>query len=169
MESIDLSETNIEYIDDFAFSGCINLKYIKFPTTEENNREEIMIDINCFQSCVNLERVELGNRIKGISEYMFAFCRNLKEIFLPDETYDICEGAFIDCKSLESIVIPGTIESIEKFAFEGCDNLKEIIILNTNVDIDPRAFNKDIVFSIQPIEIDGIHEEILVYRKDDTE
>ena len=63
----------------------------------------IEIGNSAFQSCSNLRKVTLSNRLKSIGYYTFE-----------------------DCASLEHVDLPHTLESIGCGAFNGCDNLKSV-------------------------------------------
>ena len=85
---IDLSNTKLKSLDEFAFSNCENLYSICFPDCLES------IGYRAFSGCKNLEKVELPNGLKKISEGSFSDCRYMKQIDIPESVEIIEKGSF---------------------------------------------------------------------------
>ena len=104
----------VKTISRMTFSGCRNLKAIKF---NENLKE---IGYEAFYNCVSLEEAIIPVGAK-LSEGAFRDCRNLKKVILPPLKV-LPKNLFKGCVSLEGIVIPDTVEIIEEGCFYGCKN-----------------------------------------------
>ena len=98
------------------------------------------IGANAFDSCDNLESIEIPDGVTSIGEGAFSGCSSLESIEIPDGVTSIGEGAFMDCSSLESIEIPDSVTSIGANAFNGCSSLKSITIPNSVTSIGRYAF-----------------------------
>lgn len=89
--AIDISETQIETIPEYAFADCSALHEIKMPAT-----------------------------VKHILAYAFSNCNNLSTVeFLGDELLTLGTGAFKDSPTLHYITIPEGVEKIEDETFSG--------------------------------------------------
>src|SRR5574344_195658 len=69
---------NLEGIDSFCFSGCLNLKSIIFSENLKN------IGTNSFYNCISLEKLYLPKNLKMVDDSAFEGCINLKEIIIPE-------------------------------------------------------------------------------------
>lgn len=142
--------TGISEIEEHAFEGCKNLKYVNLENVQK-------IGVSAFLYCSGLEAVTLNDQVY-INDYAFS-CTAIKSIILKSKTievgvFDECSKlknlvlentieirtkAFKDCKSLEIVKIPKTCKEIWSRAFEGCTNLKELHIPK-GVEIGSFAF-----------------------------
>ena len=114
--AIDISETQIETIPEYAFADCSALHEITMPAT-----------------------------VKHILAYAFTNCNNLSTVtFLGDELLTLGEGAFKDSPTLHYITIPEGVTEIENETFSGCQNLGEVILPDSVTTIGDEAF-KDCV------------------------
>lgn len=64
----------------------------------------ISLQDDCFNGCVSLEKVALGN-IKKIGNYCFKGCISLEELKVPKTVTEIGRSAFDNCSSLASLTI----------------------------------------------------------------
>lgn len=87
----------VEYIGDYAFKLCYNLRELKLP-----------------------ERVDF------FGAGVFQQCNKLKSIRLPEGTRRIDSGMFVCCESLTRLEIPGTVEEIDPYAFQTCRELRDV-------------------------------------------
>ena len=110
----------VEYIDNFAFAGCVSLETIVIPASVK------WIGELAFQGCESLKEVKFeGGELESIGNFAFNDCTNLAKITLPEGLKSIGDQAFGDCKSLESLTTPSTLETIGTFAFFGCEGLNK--------------------------------------------
>ena len=90
IESVDIPN-NIEYIDDYAFWECRNLKTINW-----------------------------SDNITSIGDASFFKCDKLTELKLPPNLETIGPNAFTACRALKNVYFPDTIESTYKSSFDFC-------------------------------------------------
>lgn len=93
-----------------------------------------------FDSCYNLENIQLPSTLKIIGDCAFASCKNLKRIEIPDSVTHISTCAFADCNKLEDIIFSKNIEEIGEYAFQRCSSLKQVFIDNPECIIKDCAF-----------------------------
>lgn len=98
----------MEYIEDYAFSGCSALKSFVVPEGVTT------IDYHAFHHCTALENIVLPETLTTIGEAAFINCTALKEISLPASVTKIYSYAFQDCSSLSAIELPEALVKIGK-------------------------------------------------------
>lgn len=119
--------TTLKEIKECAFKGQ-GLENITFPENVET------IDRYAFSYCINLKNISFSNnsKLKTIGEGSFQNCDSLTDVKLPTGISEIGEYAFKGCKSLPSITLPANIKSIGSAAFEDCEKLTEIHFKSSN-------------------------------------
>ena len=119
--SIKFSE-NIEYIMEYSFQGCSNLKEINIPQSVKYIREY------SFQGCTNLVSLEIPESVVYIYKNAFQGLINLKTLKFSSESKleIIYHNAFQGCISLKNLVIPKSVQYIYNNAFQGLTNLERI-------------------------------------------
>ena len=115
-----------------AFDTCENIEEIEIP------RNIIEIPSFIFKNCNNLKKVKLLGSIPKIERGVFSGCENLESIEL-NSVGEISSGAFENFKSLKKVRALGKIEEIGCGAFSGCESL-ESIELNSVGEISSWAF-----------------------------
>lgn len=135
LETVEIPETL--FLETGMFSGCHNLKSVKF------NRTGIDVPNQCFADCSKLKDVDL-NAISSFGEESFQGCSLLKtkEITL-NFNQTVHDGAFAECP-FEKVVI-NDVSRIHRLAFSSCVDLREAVI-NTvagsqNVEIADGLFS----------------------------
>ena len=117
---------NVEYIDQEAFSNCVNLELTndKLPNYLKSIGRE------AFQNCRKISKVGIPSSVENIGDFAFAHCSGLKQcIFAEDIQIDkISSSMFYGCENLEKIEIPTSVTSIEAGAFQNCKSLEKICI-----------------------------------------
>ena len=83
--------------DGGAFSGCYNLKGIKF------NRKLKIIGKNSFSNCENLTAANLPYTVELIQDDAFNKCTSLKSIKIPSMTKKIGNRAFANCNNIRNV------------------------------------------------------------------
>ncbi len=126
------------------------LKYIKIGTDVSG------IEGGALSNCLALEKIELPNTIKYISDTQnggraIGGCSSLTSINIPNSVTSIGSHAFENCYSLPSINIPSSISSIEINTFANCSSLTSINIPNSVTSIGSQAFQQ--CFSLPSINI----------------
>ena len=105
------------YIGEGAFCKCSNLKMASFG-------DGCTFSSFVFDNCKKLEKIDLPNDLKEISNNMFSRCYSLRSIDLPNDIQLIGSQAFYECKLLENIYIPQKVSLIGSRAFKNCISLK---------------------------------------------
>ena len=94
-----------------------------------------------FDSCFDLESVQLPNTLKIIGDCAFSDCKHLKRITIPDHVTHIHTCAFADCSSLEELNFPSGLQVVGDYAFQRCTALKKVLIENPECKIGKCAFH----------------------------
>ena len=126
------------------------------------------IDINCFQNCSNLTKINytnyLNNNLLFIEDNAFNNCINLIECKLFDYNNNIKKignNCFTNCNNLYQIQLQNSkLEFIGESAFENCNYLTEIHIPDTVNEIKNNSFTNTSLVNIYfdgklPSNIDG--------------
>ncbi len=104
------------------FSGCDNLKTIRFETGTTQ------VASNLFANCTSLEKITIPDTVTTIETNAFANCVNLKTINWSSSLTQIDSSAFAGCSALEQINLPDTVIKIGTRAFENCINLSNVTL-----------------------------------------
>ncbi len=116
----------------------------------------------------SLVKVQFGNPITRIYNYLFAGCSSLKtlvynsqckpttigkyafwgctaltesDIRYPESVTTIDEGAFKNCTSITSYTIPNHVTTVGSYAFQNCSRLSNLVIKPSVTSIGNYAFN----------------------------
>lgn len=134
LEKIDLSNTQIEAIENYSFRNCSNLAEVKAPNTLKS------IGAASFANCKNLLKIDLSKtQVTYIGQYAFSYCMNLKEAILPENLTGLDSFAFWHCEKMEKVNI-GRITSVSPYCFQYCTSLKNIEIPDSVTYISERSF-----------------------------
>ena len=120
--------SNLEQIEDEAFSHCTFLTRIKIPNSVKS------IGDDAFYECTSLKSIQIPDSVKNIGNYAFEHCTSLINIQIPNSVENIGYWAFYDCTSLISIKIPDSVENIGSYAFENCKSLTSIKFKGKTLD-----------------------------------
>lgn len=107
------SDSRIQNIDDFAFSGCANLENVDFPASITS------IGKQAFSLCSKLTQVILPKNITLIGEAAFYKCSALEDVYIPKSLHKISDGAFSVCPNMKNITIEEGVEVLGSDAFVG--------------------------------------------------
>ena len=139
-------------IHDTIKSLTIGLEVIHAYSLPTINRDKIIsitfsdsvraLAHSVFLAYPNLDTVNLGNGLEGMSGWGFMHCKNLKNVIIGDNLKNIGLGAFAHCESLTSIVIPDNVEIIDLGAFGSCTSLTDVTIGNGVKTIGLAAFEE---------------------------
>lgn len=118
--------TGDDYIREFAFINCVNLKKVVF-------KSNATIFSNAFENCVNLKTVEIDGVCETIGSDAFKNCQSLEKFTVKksrksDSDAYIGNNAFENCYMLKSFKIPNNIKKVGSRAFLNCVNLKSLIV-----------------------------------------
>ena len=129
----------IEYIPGNCFS-MTNIEELILPDSVIN------IDVNAFEMCQKLKKIEFGKKTRFIKEAAFANCDKLKNIILNEGIEEIGDYAFAyghacigyddtDCM-LNSIWIPASVKKIGSGVFTKANVFFEAVVLPEGVAAD---------------------------------
>lgn len=169
-EYIDLSEMNLETVNDFsyAFSDCNMLISIKWP---EN---QILTNLKyaqfMFYRCNSLNNIDLSlivsDQIKVLTG-MFKYCTNVKSINIENIEFTNArhiEGLCYECRSLKRIKFSNKIAdkllNLESLFYD-CENLEyiDISFIHSGRDMTKTFFN---CFKLRTINICNISPDSFI-------
>ena len=142
-EAIPVEQFKLGYesIGENAFFSCVSLKSVTLPSSVNT------IEIGAFNSCENLESINLENvntvqataflaceslksvkleKVTIIEDLAFAGCTALSDLTLGNNLTEIYNEAFINCDSLKEVVLPESLEKVRKNIFADCDGIESI-------------------------------------------
>ena len=148
LESVDLSNTKLQYLPSGCFFNCKQLKDVKLPQSLETPNDGGWVEAydtkygkNAFEYTA-IESIDLTNtQLKSLGDYMFADCPNLKTVKLPSSLKYIWNHAFCN-SSLSSITFPPSLERIENYAFQNTQ-LTNVVIPTSTRHIGDGAFDSN--------------------------
>ena len=122
LQNITFEEgSQLETIEDSAFSYCISLKVINIPTTLQT------IGINAFYQCSSIQNLIFGSSLTTLSQSSFSYAASLKTIsFKASQVTSLPNSLFLCCTSLETIELPSSLDSIGETCFQNCTKLRTI-------------------------------------------
>ncbi|HQC54468.1 MAG TPA: leucine-rich repeat domain-containing protein [Clostridia bacterium] len=100
LRNIDLLDSNVKHIGQYAFKECTSLPSINFPVTLET------IDEKAFEKCINLLYVEFANigpRLRSIGDFAFLNCEMLGALSIPGSVTQIGYGIVNYCDRLTNL------------------------------------------------------------------
>ena len=90
--------------------------------------------------CNMLQKVEIGNGVTSIGDYVFNNCSSLVSVIIGNSVTSIGNGVLYYCYSLASVSIPNSVTSIGTYAFNNCYSLASVSIPNSVTSIGSSAF-----------------------------
>ncbi|MCH5292801.1 MAG: leucine-rich repeat domain-containing protein [Treponema sp.] len=130
---------SVKTIDYGAFSGCENIKTVKYMGTlaqwcqidNTSYYENVTITLSDVPDLRALKTLVIPDGVTSIGIRAFTRCKELTSVTIPDSVRTIGYQAFMDCTSLESVTIPAGVTEIETGAFVNCTSLKSVTIPET--------------------------------------
>ncbi len=142
---VDLSQTSLKYIEDYAFEKCKMLEKVYFPSTL------IALGHGVFERCKNLKELDFSHtNLTRIGDYCFRKS-NLENIYLPSTLNFIGNGIFTDTNLKEIDLSNTNLKILETDTFSFCTLLKKVILPDTLLEIKPYAFNQ--CFKLEKISL----------------
>ena len=131
----EITITKSEYIPDYAFQNCVNVEKINLGNKVKN------IGTGAFFGCESLASFTVSNSITELGEDVFRYCTGLKKVTIGSGLTTLRDSLFEGCTSLSKVTIGKNVRSIGKYVFMGCESLKSVTIPNSVTAIDPDAFS----------------------------
>lgn len=137
---------NTTKIGNYAFSGCNGLT----GTVTVNSCVEDLGN-NVFNSCENIEVVNIEAELTKIPDGTFDKCRSLTDVTKPNTITEIGQKAFYDCTSLNIADSNQTVKNhilsnvtkIDNYAFSGCSGISgELSLGNGLVNLGDYVFSR---------------------------
>ena len=146
LESVDLSNTQLQWLRTGCFYNCEKLKEVKLPSklTTPNSGNWVEADDDkygkqAFQKTA-IESIDLTNtQLISLGDYMFADCKKLKTVKLPSTLKNIWNHAFCN-STLSSITLPPSLAKINDWAFQNTQ-LEKVVIPTKCSIIEQGAFS----------------------------
>ena len=130
-------------IDDYALTGCSNIKTVSLPSTLS------YIGYYAFQNCTGLTTVTIPGSMKYVNRGAFNGCTALKEVKFNSGVSIIGTdsegkfsgqvkpsgfGTFEGCTSLKDVYVPKSVTSIGEYSFYTCPALTDVYYEGTQDD-----------------------------------
>ena len=152
--------TGISYIEDRAFSGCINLTSFEYIFNQfydtpgyavidgilySDGRIKTLV---CYPAGKTGETYTLNEKVTGISRGAFSGTKYLKNFEVNTLLTAVDIFAFESCTSLESVDLKGRVTTLDMCAFSDCVNLRTVNGMSGVVTIGENAFENCGITSI---------------------
>ncbi len=127
LESINLADSRVETIMEYAFNGCTSLKSITFPSTLTE------IGQSAFAAS-GLTEITVSETVETIGAVAFNGCTSLARVTFTS-TPTVGNNPFSGCTALSYVCFPSDFtfpRNIRSDYFDGCDSLSEITVTGTN-------------------------------------
>lgn len=153
--SVNLSATNVKFIQDFTFDNCFSMSALYLPISLES------IGYRAFYGC-NFQELHLPTNIREVNEFAFSSNGKLKFAELDVLEYRIIhKSTFENCTALENVKLPSNLNAIKQSAFKNT-KISYINIPNGVSSISSAAFACCAflrTFEMNHTEIQGIEQE----------
>lgn len=130
---LDLSNTNIEEIEEGAFYNCHALDRVVWPAQCTD------IPSSCFYS-TRLTSIANINKVEFIGEYAFAYTGISRLDLSKTEVEYVGGWAFFSCTALKEVIWNKSCTVIPSFCFASCDALHSINNVESVKTIQSSAF-----------------------------
>lgn len=166
LESVDLSNTQLQWLRTGCFYNCGQLKEVKLPSTLETPNSGNWVEADdakygkqAFQKTA-IESIDLTNtQLISLGDYMFAECTKLNTVKLPSTLKYIWNHAFCN-SSLSSITLPPSLLKIDEWAFQETQ-LKNVVIPTNCSRIEKGAFDSN--NNLETVVINGLDCYLAVF------
>lgn len=145
LESVDLSQTKLQYLPNGCFYNCRQLKEVKLPSTLTTPNSGTWVEADDAKygkqafSETAIESIDLTNtQLISLGDYMFADCQKLMTVKLPSTLKYIWNHAFCN-SSLSSITFPRSLQKIDAWAFQNTQ-LTNVVVPTQCSSIEQGAF-----------------------------
>ncbi|XFA99121.1 leucine-rich repeat protein [Candidatus Izemoplasma sp. B36] len=127
IEVVNISKS-ISYIAPGAFGNAVNLREVNF----EADSQLMYMENSVFSGCLNLKKFIMPSSVLYIGEYIFKDCIQLKYIELSENIEYIGNHAFKNCSQLKNIILPDSLLFIDSYVFDECPELTIYSVLTSS-------------------------------------
>lgn len=141
--------------------SCVLLGYFGAETELVFPSDVTKVDARAFYRRTTIQSITMGDSLREIDEYAFAYCEVKKiqfgnglsvisdyaffgsgvgELVLPASLTVIGRCAFAECTNLEKVTFGNSLESIGEEAFRQCSALKKVAIPDSVTSLGSKAF-----------------------------
>ena len=140
LTSITIPE-NLVSVGDNAFANCSSLKTVNYNAVNcTMSRGDVGGYVyTVFFACDSLTTLNIGDKVKTISEYAFMTCK-VTSVKIPNSVTDIALGAFFNCSKLETLTLGKSVASIGDYAFYGTQLTSITCLAKTPPVLESGAF-----------------------------
>ncbi len=111
---------NVTAVCEYAFANSGVTKVLSGDKVET-------VGNNAFDSCLNLESVELGKKLTSIGHFAFAGCQKITDFTVTDKVKTVGDGAFARCENLETLIFSSKKTVIGENICESCNKNLRIV------------------------------------------
>ncbi len=125
-----------------AFAQCSKLRSVLFDDSVSN----VAIKTSAFSDCVALQIIKFPTKYITVTENSFYNCKALTEIVIPEGVITIQKEAFSYCSGLKTVKISSSVSNLEGGAFYNCASITEFIVDSNNEDykaVNGALYSKD--------------------------
>lgn len=131
----------VEWIGEYAFSGCQNLARATIPESVEYIAGWAFEGCNALWSVTynainakcngrlsprDLERIAIGDKVRRLPMGLYTGNTNVTEVILPSSVEILDPGVFEGCVNLEYVRLSDNVTTISDHAFYGCSSLSDL-------------------------------------------
>lgn len=113
---IDLSGSNINSIDSYAFNSCTALTGVELPDTLKS------IGYASFLNCSAITGFDLPDRLEKIDRFAFEGCDGIRSLVIPDSVTSMGRSMLMRCHCLETLTLPYAATDAEAAKADGSLN-----------------------------------------------
>lgn len=130
ISGLDIKNSNLQYIRQYAFDGCRQLDgTIEFPNSLK------MIEQYAFQNNIKLKGVKFEEGLETIGSRAFSLCGSISGIIeFPTTLLTINSYAFTENRSITGVVFKEGLKTISSYAFYSCTNIAGTIAFPSTLE-----------------------------------
>ena len=156
LQNLDMSTSNIENIQTYAFNRCTSLASVNFPSSLRQIYGNAFSETPALQAVTfndgldgiggaafsnsGLTTVTLPNSLTYLGDYAFSGCKDLASISIGTGITEIPYNCFSGCNALTSVDLPEHVTSIGGGAYSYCNGLVSITLPSSIQAVGASAF-----------------------------
>lgn len=141
----DLSNTQLEEVEEGGFTMCTGVQTYKFPDTLRKLGDLVFYDNE------SATEINLGNGVESLGDNIFQRCYSLSTLHIPASVTYIGSDIFAECTSLETVTVSPESETfcvLDNILFtKNVDQLIKYPMVLENIDYTVPSTVKNIYFA----------------------